>query len=75
VRTSSNTTSRPVATDREYVQAVNMRWTGIKETHFRRCALRARENNLPGVTVLAPQVTVLSPLPKYPKVAAAGVVW
>ena len=52
-----------------------MRWTGIKETHFRRCALRARENNLPGVTVLAPQVTVFSPLPKYPKVVAAGVVW
>jgi DNA-binding transcriptional regulator LsrR (DeoR family) len=39
--------------DREYVEAVNKRWTGIKEPHFRRCALRARENNLPGVTVLA----------------------
>jgi hypothetical protein len=39
--------------DREYVEAVNNRWTGIKEPHFRRCALRARENNLPGVTVLA----------------------
>jgi len=39
--------------DREYVEAVNRRWTGVKETHFRRCALRARENNLPGVTVLA----------------------
>lgn len=39
--------------DREYVEAVNKRWTGIKESHFRRCALRARENSLPGVTVLA----------------------
>ena len=39
--------------DREYVEAVNKRWTGIKEPHFRRSALRARENNLPGVTVLA----------------------
>jgi hypothetical protein len=39
--------------DRDYVEAVNKRWTGIKEPHFRRCALRARENNLPGVTVLA----------------------
>jgi DNA-binding transcriptional regulator LsrR (DeoR family) len=39
--------------DRDYVQTVNQRWTGIKESHFRRCALRARENNLPGVTVLA----------------------
>ncbi len=39
--------------DREYVEAVNKRWTGIKEPHFRRCALRARENTLPGVTVLA----------------------
>jgi len=28
-------------------------WTGVKETHFRRCAVRARENSLPGVTVLA----------------------
>jgi len=39
--------------DREYVAAVNERWTGVKESHFRRCAVRARENNLPGVTVLA----------------------
>jgi hypothetical protein len=39
--------------DREYVEAVNKRWTGIKEPHFRRCALRAPESNLPGVTVLA----------------------
>ena len=39
--------------DRDYAQAVNKPWTGIKEPHFRRCALRARENNLPGVTVLA----------------------
>jgi hypothetical protein len=39
--------------DHEYVEAVNKRWTGIKEPHFRRCALRARENSLPGVTVLA----------------------
>jgi len=39
--------------DREYVTTVNERWTGVKETHFRRCAVRARENSLPGVTVLA----------------------
>ena len=39
--------------DREYVAAVNERWTGVKESHFRRCAVRARENSLPGVTVLA----------------------
>jgi hypothetical protein len=43
----------PNKADREYVEAVNKRWTGIKETHFHRCALRARENDLPGVTVLA----------------------
>ena len=43
----------PNQADREYVEAGNKRWTGIKEPHFPRCALRARENNLPGVTVLA----------------------
>jgi hypothetical protein len=38
---------------RAVIQAVNKRWTGIKVPHFRRCVLRAREDNLPGVTVLA----------------------
>ncbi len=39
--------------DRDYVAGVNERWTGIKENHFRRCALRAREHGLPGVVLLA----------------------
>lgn len=43
----------PNKADRKYVEAVNKRWTGIKETHLRRCALRAREKTLPGVAVLA----------------------
>jgi len=38
--------------DRDYVTAVNDRWTGIKETQFLRCAVRARENDLPGVVML-----------------------
>lgn len=40
-------------TDRDYVAGVNERWTGIKESHFRRCALQAREHGLPGVVLLA----------------------
>jgi len=40
-------------TDRDYVESVNGRWTGISLDHYRRCALRAREDGLPGVTVLA----------------------
>jgi hypothetical protein len=39
--------------DRDYVARVNEQWTGIKENHFRRCALRAREHGLPGVVLLA----------------------
>lgn len=38
---------------RDYVTAVNDRWTGVKHAHYKRCALRARENDLPGVIVLA----------------------
>ena len=38
---------------RDYVAAVNERWNGVREDHFRSCAVRARESDSPGVIVFA----------------------